>query len=181
MKKQSMALRLGCQEAQADLLIRKYKRAYPTFWRWIEERREEALWHKRTETNLGWPLHIRGDDADGLGGTTERTIDNFPIQGTGAGILQMACCYLTEAGIHVCATLHDAVFIEAPLESLEQTVEETQWLMKLAGRNILYGFELGSEATFVRYPDRYEPESGQEFWHKVWVEMLHEGMPENER
>ncbi len=177
MKKQALALRIGCQEANADLLIRQYKRAYPIFWRWIDEHRMKALFERRTETNVGWPLHLRGPDADGLGATTRNTIDNFPIQGTGASILQMACIYLTRAGIRVCSTLHDAVLIEAPLDSLEDTTLEAQRLMKLAGSDILYGFALRSDATPVRYPGRYQPEGGQEFWHKVWGEMLHQDAP----
>ncbi len=83
----------------------------------------------------------------------------------------------TNTGIRVCSTLHDAVLIEAPLDSLEDTTLEAQRLMKLAGSDILYGFALRSDATPVRYPGRYQPEGGQEFWHKVWGEMLHQDAP----
>jgi hypothetical protein len=41
------------------------------------------------------------------------------MQGNGAEMLRIACIFLTEAGIRVCAPVHDALLIELPLVGLE--------------------------------------------------------------
>ena len=58
------------------------------------------------------------------------------------------------AGIEVCAPVHDAVLICAPLDRLDDDVSRC----RSHGRGIpivLDGFELGTDAKIVRYPDRY--------------------------
>jgi DNA polymerase-1 len=44
------------------------------------------------------------------------------MQGNGSEMLRLACCLATEAGIRVCAPVHDAILIEAPLEELDRTI-----------------------------------------------------------
>ena len=73
----------------------------------------------------------------------------------------------TEAGIRVCAPVHDALLIEAPLDELDDVVATAQALMRGASRLVLDGFELGSDAMLVRYPDRYMDERGVKMWNTV--------------
>ena len=75
---------------------------------------------------------------------------------------------MTEAGIRVCAPVHDAVLIEAPLEELDDRVQQAQELIREASRQILGDFELTTDADIYRYPDRYrDEERGGAFWDKV--------------
>ena len=87
-------------------------------------------------------------------------------------MLRIASILLTEAGIQVCAPVHDALLIEAPLEDLDQAIATTKSLMQEASRIVLDGFELVKE---VRYPDRYMDKRGGVMWNKV---MHLVGMPE---
>ena len=89
------------------------------------------------------------------------------MQANGAEMLRLACIYLTEAGIRVCAPVHDALLIEAPLDILDETVVRAQALMARASADVLYGFELRSDAKVVRYPDRFMDERGELMWSKV--------------
>ena len=74
---------------------------------------------------------------------------------------------MTEAGIRVCAPMHDAVLIEAPLEELDDRVQQAQELIREASRQILGDFELTTDADIYRYPDRYrDEERGGAFWDK---------------
>ena len=82
-------------------------------------------------------------------------------------VLRVACCLLTESGIRVCAPVHDAVLIEAPLDELDTVIKKTQSLMAEASRIVLDGFELGSDAKEVRYPDRYMDKRGIVMWDTV--------------
>jgi hypothetical protein len=74
------------------------------------------------------------------------------MQANGAEMLRLACCLGTERGIEVCAPVHDAVLICAPLDRLEADVARTQEAMREASRIVLDGFELGTDARIVRYP-----------------------------
>ena len=84
-----------------------------------------------------------------------------------------AILLMTEAGIRVCAPVHDAVLIEAPLEELEARVKQAQGLMSEASRQVLSGFALTTDADVYRYPERYrDEERGGAFWDKVMGLLL---------
>jgi hypothetical protein len=89
------------------------------------------------------------------------------MQANGAEMLRIASILLTEAGIRVCAPVHDALLIEAPLGELDEAVATTKSFMKEASRIVLGGFELGSDVKEVRYPDRYMDKRGVVMWDKV--------------
>jgi DNA polymerase-1 len=89
------------------------------------------------------------------------------MQANGAEMLRLACCLGTEQGIAVCAPVHDAVLICAPLDCLDADVVRMQDAMREASRIVLDGFELGTDAKIVRYPDRYTDERGAVMWDRV--------------
>ncbi len=94
------------------------------------------------------------------------------MQANGAEILRLACCYLVEAGIRVCAPVHDAVLIEVPIKETEEQVSRAQQLMARASRDVLSGFELGTDVEIFKYPESYsDGESGQAFWEIVTAEL----------
>ena len=94
------------------------------------------------------------------------------MQANGAEILRLACCYMTEAGIRVCAPVHDAVLIEAPLEILDKQITEARELMAKASRDVLNGFELGTDVEEFQFPERYcDEDRGREFWDLVMAEL----------
>jgi hypothetical protein len=72
-----------------------------------------------------------------------------------------------ERGIEVCAPVHDAVLICAPLERLDTDVARMQDAMREASRVVLGGFELRTDAEVVRYPDRYADPRGTVMWDRV--------------
>ena len=97
-----------------------------------------------------------------------RSLANFLMQANGAEMLRIACILMTESGIRVCAPVHDAVLIEAPLDELEERIGQAQELMREASRQVLGDFELTTDADIYRYPDRYrDEERGGAFWDKV--------------
>ena len=102
-----------------------------------------------------------------------RFLRNFPMQANGAEMLRLACCLVVEAGIKVCAPVHDAILIEAPLDELDEAVLKTQALMSEASAIVLDGFRLRSDAEVVCYPDRYKDERGIQMWDTV-CKLLHQ-------
>jgi hypothetical protein len=81
--------------------------------------------------------------------------------------VRIACCLTTERGIEVCAPVHDAVLICAPLERLDADIVAVRTAMAEASRIVLAGFELATEAKIVRYPHRYMDVRGVMLWDRV--------------
>ncbi len=89
------------------------------------------------------------------------------MQANGAEMLRLACCLGTERGIEICAPVHDAVLITAPLNRLDADIIVMQACMLEASRDVLGGFELRSDAEIVRCPDRYSDGRGRGMWNTV--------------
>ena len=156
----SLAARLNQPVARARQLLELHRRTYPIFWKWSDSAVDEAVLGGRLWTVFGWQIHARDEIND-------RSLRNFPMQANGAEMLRIACILLTEAGIRVCAPVHDALLIEAPLAELHQAIAITKTLMLEASRVVLDGFELGSDVKEVRYPGRYMDKRGVVMWDKV--------------
>lgn len=157
---ESLATRIGTSTAHARALLELHRRTYKVFWQWSDGNVNYAMLHGRLWTVFGWGIQV-GVDANA------RSLANFPMQANGAEMLRLACCLVTEAGVRVCAPVHDAILIEAPLYELNETIERVQQLMSDASAEVLGGFRLNSDAAIVRYPDRYEDERGAKMWQTV--------------
>lgn len=162
MKEQSLALRIGQSEAHARELLRLHRETYPKFWDWSQAAVDHAMLHGWLQTVFGWRIHV-GRDAN------PRSLANFPMQANGAEMLRLACCLATEGGIHVCAPVHDALLIEAPIGDIDDAVLATQAAMREASEIVLSGFALRTDAKIVRHPERYMDKRGEQMWVKVWA------------
>jgi hypothetical protein len=71
----------------------------------------------------------------------------------------------------LCGSVHDALVIEAPVDRIEADVALTQEIMRRAARVVLGSTdprcELRTDATVVRYPDRYADSRGVQVWTDV--------------
>jgi len=161
MSAESLASRLDKSPAFARNLLRNHKETFPQFWRWSQQQVDSAMLAGKLETVFGWPIHT-------IGGDNPRSLANFPCQGNGAEMMRLACSMATEAGIAVCCPVHDALLIEADVDRIDTAVVQTQEIMQAAGRIVLDGFKIESDAKIVRYPDRYVDEDrGLVMWQKV--------------
>src|SRR5262249_7601348 len=151
MRNRSLAIRLGLSPTEAQKLLRRHKATYPTYWRWSKKVGCQARRHENLTATFGWRLRV-GPEAN------PRSVKNWPLQANGAEMLRLSCIALTEAGVRVCAPLHEAVLVEAPASDIEQVVGTCQQAMQRASQLVLPGFRLRAEAKVVRYPDRYMDE-----------------------
>jgi DNA polymerase I len=158
---ETLAARLGRPPCLARDLLRLHCDTYPTFWRWSDAAVDTAILSRSLPTVFGWPVHVGPD-------TNPRSLRNFPMQGNGSEMLRLACCLATEAGLDVCAPVHDAVLIAAPLDRLEADVARMRAAMAEASRVVLADFELRTEAKIIRWPDRYMDPRGERMWNAVW-------------
>ena len=141
--------------ATARNLLGAHRRTYPAYWAWSQRNADHANLRGYLQSVLGFHFYITGD-------TKLRTETNFPVQGNGSELLRLACCLATERGIEVCAPIHDAILIGAPLDRLGADIEATQAIMELAGKELLGGFELRTDVHIVA-PDDWFGSSGFEF------------------
>jgi len=158
---QFLAQRIGQSASRARELLDLHHRTYPVFWAWSDAALDHAMLRGHLHTVFGWEIHLGRE-------VNPRSLRNFPMQANGAEMLRLACCLATERGILVCAPVHDALLIEAPLDDLPQAVAMTQAAMAEASRIVLGGFELRTEAKLVRYPERFLDDRGRAMWNTVW-------------
>jgi hypothetical protein len=156
----SLALKIGQSPFTARELLRKHREAFPRFWRWSEGVVNHAMLKGNLHTVFGWRIRVGSD-------VNPRMLRNFPMQANGAEMLRLACSLATERGIWVCAPVHDAVLIEAPVAEIDTAVTTMQGAMAEASRIVLDGFELRSEAKLIHYPDRYMDQRGVLMWETV--------------
>jgi DNA polymerase I len=156
-----LAARIGQPEIVASDLLRTHRATYRTFWRWSDAVVDYAMVHSSLHTVFGW--NIRVDE-----NYNPRSLQNFPMQANGAEMLRLACCFGIERGIEICATVHDAVLICAPLDRLDADIANMRAAMAEASKLVLTGFELRTDVDIVRYPDRYMDEDrGRIMWDRT--------------
>ena len=82
-------------------------------------------------------------------------------------MMRLAAIAATEAGIEVCAPVHDAFLIAAPLSRLEADISAMRDIMSRAGRAVTNGLDIRTDAEVVRWPGRYMDERGKTMWDRV--------------
>ena len=157
---EAMASRIGITPAEARLLLDLHKRHYPKFWAWIQAAVDHGMLFNEIHTVFGWRLLIES-------GTRPTSLMNFPMQANGAEMLRLACCLATEDDLAVCCPIHDALLIEAPLDQLDDHVKRLRQHMAEASRVVLDGFEIRTDVSLVRWPERHQDERGMVMWERV--------------
>lgn len=156
----SLAQRLGVSVARARQLLQMHRDVYRGFWQWSDASVDYAMLNGSLHTVFGWTLHVDSEP-------NPRSLRNFPMQANGSEMLRMACCLAVERGIGVCAPIHDALLVEGPAETIDETVAATQQAMGDASELVLGGKRLRADAEIWRYPDRYRDPRGEKMWDTV--------------
>jgi DNA polymerase I len=148
----------------ADMLAR-HRQTYPVFAQWQGDVVAQAMFDERIVSPLGWPMAVHAE-------TRKRTLLNFPAQAGGADCMRIAGIAAYEAGIRICVPVHDAFWIMAPLDELDDGIATMTQIMVRAG-NAVAGIDLPVEVTAeVRYPDclgdvRKPQAKGQPLWAEI--------------
>jgi DNA polymerase-1 len=166
MQEETLAQRLGVSTFVAHEMLGQHRGLFAQYWAWVEDWIAYALDAGVMHTPLGWTCRT------GITEFNARSIGNFPVQATGADILRIACVWAHRRGIRLCGSIHDAVLIEAPIDRIEADVALTQEIMRRASRVVLnadpYGpYELRTDATIIRHPDRFSDKRGRQIWADV--------------
>ena len=131
---EALAARIGQPSIMGRELIRLHQETYRVFWRWSDAVVDHATLSGSIATVFGWRVNAGPN-------FNPRFHRNFPMQANGAEMLRLACCLATERGIEVCAPVHDAVLIAAPLD-------RTRWRCSGHARSNARG--IGNGAVRIR-------------------------------
>jgi hypothetical protein len=164
----AIGAQLNIPEPSARHLVQLHKSTYPAAHRWIEGVVYEALAAEVMSTRFGWKWRpVPFERSNGaIDFPSPRSIRNFYCQGDGADMMRGATLLAWQSGVTVCATMHDALMIIAPLTELDDAVAITEDCMVRAGEAIC-GFDLKVDKTVVRWPDRYMDKDGRETWERT--------------
>ena len=157
---ETMARQIGIAPAEAKHLLKLHQQHYPRFWLWNQAVVDHGMMFNHLQTVFGWRLLV---------GPTVRptSLMNFPMQANGAEMLRLACCLATEGGLTICCPIHDALLLEAPIEDLQDQTAELRAYMAEASQLVLAGFEIRTDANFVRWPERYQDPRGVVMWDRI--------------
>jgi DNA polymerase I len=160
MEERTLAQRTGLMPIEARDILRGHREAYSKFWCWSDAAVDHAMLHGSLNTVFGWHVHVGAN-------SNPRSLRNFPMQANAAEMMRIAATLATERGIEVCAPVHDAFLICAPLERLEADVAVVRAAMDEASRAVLDGFVVRTDVKIVRHPDRYTDPRGAVMWERV--------------
>jgi hypothetical protein len=100
-------------EHEAQEYIDLFFQSYPKYAEWKEEKKEEYQEIGHVRIPDGWTMWGENPNF--------RSVGNCPIQGLGAAILRKAIALCQDDGLDVIVPLHDALYIEVPLEGYEES------------------------------------------------------------
>jgi len=155
-----LALRVGQPRIVARNLLQAHHDTYRIFWGWSDAALDTAMLTGSLHTVFGWQIQI-GERPN------PRSLRNFPMQANGAEMMRLAACLAIERAVEVCAPIHDAFLICAPFDRLEEHIVTMRAAMAEASRIVLGGFELGTDVSITRWPDRYMDPRGAVMWERV--------------
>ena len=160
-------MRKGLTREMARTTLRHHHKVYSRFWEWISDRIEEADIRGEASTDCGWQIKV---DAEARN-FNSRSVGNFFIQAGSAELMRLACILAVEQGLGVCAIIHDAFLLEAPIKDMQRQVDALCKCMNESCNVLLDGFLLGIDGwqrdKWVVYPDRYLDERGKGFWVEI--------------
>jgi DNA polymerase family A len=159
---ESLALRINQAALIARHLLQLHREVYHEFWKWSDNTIDRAILYGSQATVFGWTHHIPRYQS-----SNPRSIRNFHMQANGAEILRLACCLGTEHGILICAPVHDAVLITAPIDRLEADIAAMRKHMEQASETVLAGFKLRTDVKTIIHPNHYSDKRGVEMWDTV--------------
>jgi hypothetical protein len=150
----SLAERIDQPDIIGRELLEHHHRVYRRFWQWSDNTVNHALFYNRQRTVFDW--EHRFEERPKV-----NSVRNFHMQANGAEMLRLACCLGTENGIHICAPVHDAVLVMAPIDRLEADIVRMCNYMAEASRVVLAGFELRTDCHTYLHPNHYHDPKGR--------------------
>ena len=161
---ESLAGRLGVSLFEAHEMLAQHRSQFSQYWAWSDDWVQHSLADRHDANGLRLDLshrHHRVQRTLYLPiGQSKRRAPTFCASPASWPYGTASSCL---------APIHDAVLIEAPADRIDADVAVMREIMRRASRIVLNAdrdgtHELRTDATIVRYPDRYSDKRGAEIW-----------------
>tara|TARA_R110000824_G_scaffold357995_4_gene545543 strand:- start:2821 stop:4203 length:1383 start_codon:yes stop_codon:yes gene_type:complete len=151
-------------------LIKTYKELYKVYFNWIDDRSNHALMYGFISSSLGWDRRFAKNAF-----INPRSLMNWSIQAESAEVLRNALIRLIDAGIKVCAMVHDAFLIECPVPEHKDQIRVAKQCMIDAARYIVGGTIMVDEEIYfkncVQLNKQGKPNKDQEIFDLIFEEI----------
>ncbi len=160
---QTLAIRANISIYEAAEILARLKARFHVFYDYINHALDHAGLLLEVGTPYGWIMQCPPD-------INPRTVQNFPIQSTGAEILHVLSILAERRGIEIVAPVHDAVMAQAPIDQVKDVSAALDRLMRDASAVVLRGHELPTDELLIGeglQHQRYYDDRGEEMWKMV--------------
>jgi hypothetical protein len=170
--KYGIARQTGKSIRWAQEVLTSTRLSYKVLFDWQESVVLQALHDRKIVSPLGFPMAVHEN-------TPKRTLINYLCQAGGADAMRLAAVAGIAAGVLIVAPVHDAFWIMAPLDELEDAIATMSRIMVRAGAVVSGGLEIPVEVSAkVLWPNclgdvrRYDPvtrkgDKGQALWLEI--------------
>jgi hypothetical protein len=167
----TLAQRLGISTFVAHEMLNQHRGLFRAYWAWSEDWIAHSLDTGVMRSPMGWTCRT------GITEFNARSIGNWAVQTVECDVMRLACVLTNRRGVELIGCVHDALVIESSIEKIDEDVAITRECMRRASRIVLNSErELRTDATIVKYPDRYIDKRGVKMWEDVirLLEQYHE-------
>ena len=166
----TFGLKTGKSQASSGAFLANVRATFARFYSWSDAIVARAMSGRPLKTSLGWTLRFR----DGTSTKSPaRTARNFVMQATAADMMRIVMIRATEAGICVCAVLHDGFFIEADEAEIEGEARRMRAIMDEISMMVI-GAVIPVDAATFAWPNCYEPDDDDAAVYATIMRLLEE-------
>ena len=159
-----LSVQIDVSPAHARAIREAHHARFRRYWEWVDRFINHFLLAGSLYTRYGWQIQNNGT-------MSLPAIQNWPLQSNGAEMMRLAAIMLTEAGIKVCASIHDAFVVECALEEVSQVRAQVKEIMEESSQILLHGFRVRVDTTVTR-PQKVFDEKSDEGMFATVVRLL---------
>jgi DNA polymerase I-like protein with 3'-5' exonuclease and polymerase domains len=153
----SLAALTGLSLFEACEILSRSRARFHVFEDWVRQVQDHAGLDLEISTPFGWVMQCPP-------AINPRTVRNFPVQSTAAEIYHVAAILAGRRGIHLVASIHDALIAEADARNAKDVSDALDRVMRDASSSVLGGYELPTEAQIVLPGQRFFDKNGADMW-----------------
>jgi DNA polymerase I len=160
---ETLAVRAGITLYEAAEILARLKARFRVFFDYLARVADHAGILLEVATPYGWIMQCPPE-------INLRTVQNFPIQSTGAEILHVLSIMAERRGIEIVAPVHDATMVQAPIGQVNEVSAAVDRLMRDASAVVLRGHELPTDEQLIGpglHHPRYYDKRGVTMWDTV--------------
>jgi DNA polymerase I len=137
---------------QGRAFLKRQRQILRRFFAWSDLKAQRAVTCKTLVTQLGWTIRFRPGTSTK---SPERTGRNFCIQGTAADMMRLLMIRLAEAGVAICAAIHDGFLFECDDGEVDKVLAIVKAAMDQSALDLI-GATIPFKLKVFRWPERYE-------------------------